>query len=30
MGGTLVKALVIALIFGGGWAVIYLILKAAF
>ena len=27
---TLLKAVVIALVFGGGWAVIYLILKALF
>jgi hypothetical protein len=30
MGNTLLKALLIALFFGGGWAVIYLILKAVF
>lgn len=30
MGSTLVKAIVIALVFGGGWAVIYLVLKALF
>lgn len=30
MGSTLLKALVIAVIFGGGWAAIYLVLKAAF
>ena len=27
---TLMKALLIALIFGGGWAVLYLILKVLF
>ena len=30
MGGTLFKALLIAGIFGGGWAILYLILKALF
>ncbi len=30
MGSTLVKAIVIAVIFGGGWAVLYLIVKALF
>ena len=30
MGGTLVKALIIAMIFGGGWAVLYLFAKALF
>ncbi len=30
MGGTLFKALIIALVFGGGWAIIYLIAKALF
>ncbi len=30
MGGTLVKALVIALLFGGGWGFIYLVAKGLF
>lgn len=30
MGNTLLKAGVIAVIFGGGWAVVYLVLKALF
>ncbi len=30
MGSTLFKALVIAVIFGGGWAFVYLVLKALF
>ncbi len=30
MGSTLLKAGVIALIFGGGWAIVYLVLKALF
>ena len=30
MGSTLIKAVVIALIFGGGWALVYLVLKALF
>ncbi len=30
MGSTLIKGLVIAFVFGGGWAIIYLVLKALF
>lgn len=30
MGSTLLKALLIAVLFGGGWAFIYLVLKAVF
>ncbi len=30
MGGTLLKAIVIAFVFGGGWALLYLIFKAIF
>lgn len=30
MGSTLLKAFVIAIIFGGGWAFVYLIAKALF
>ncbi len=30
MGSTLLKALLIAVLFGGGWAVIYLLLKGVF
>ncbi len=30
MGKTLIKALAIAVLFGGGWAFIYLIAKALF